>query len=74
MRRARQPCWCSAIRPDVSLAASSAAAFRTAEADGRLGSGAPEAAYAFGKMSLRAFVDGLATQGLDEMLKLAQQG
>jgi aminoglycoside phosphotransferase (APT) family kinase protein len=60
--------------PDVGLAASSPAAFRTAVAEGRLASGTPEVAYAFGKMSLAAFIDGLATPGLDEMLKLAKQG
>jgi aminoglycoside phosphotransferase (APT) family kinase protein len=60
--------------PDVGLAASSPAAFRTALAEGRLASGTPEIAYAFGKMSLAAFIDGLATPGFDEMLELAKQG
>lgn len=60
--------------PDVGLAASSPAAFRTAVAEGRLASGTPEVAYAFGKMSLAVFLDGLATPRLDEMLKLAKQG
>src|ERR1700746_979021 len=53
--------------PDVGLAASSPAAFRTAVKEGRLVSSTPEVAYAFGKMSLAAFIDGLATPGLDEM-------
>lgn len=60
--------------PDVGLAASSPAAFRAAVAEGRLASGTPETAYAFGKMSLAAFVDGLAATGFDETLKLAAQG
>ncbi len=60
--------------PDVGLAASSPAAFRAAVAEGRLASGTPETAYAFGKMSLAAFVDGLAAPGFDETLKLAAQG
>jgi Phosphotransferase enzyme family len=60
--------------PDIGLAASSPAAFRTAVAEGRLASGTPETAYAFGQMSLAAFIDGLATPGFDEMLKLAEQG
>jgi aminoglycoside phosphotransferase (APT) family kinase protein len=56
--------------PDVGLAAFTPAAFRTAVAEGRLASGAPETAYAFGRMSLAAFIDGLATPGFDAMLKL----
>jgi hypothetical protein len=60
--------------PQIGLAASSPAAFRTAVAEGRLASGTPEVAYAFGMMSLAAFIDGLATPGFDEILKLATQG
>jgi aminoglycoside phosphotransferase (APT) family kinase protein len=60
--------------PDVGLAAFTPGAFRTAVAEGRLASGTPEIAYAFGKMSLAAFIDGLATPEFDEMLKLAKQG
>ena len=60
--------------PAIGFAASSPAAFRTAVAEGRLASGTPEVAYAFGMMSLTAFIDGLATPGFDEMLKLATQG
>jgi aminoglycoside phosphotransferase (APT) family kinase protein len=60
--------------PDVGLAALTPAAFRAAVAEGRLASGTPETAYAFGKMSLAAFIDGLATPGFDEMLRLARQG
>jgi aminoglycoside phosphotransferase (APT) family kinase protein len=60
--------------PDVGLAASSPAAFRAAVAEGRLASGTPEVGYAFGKMSLAAFIDGLATPGFDEMLRRAEQG
>jgi aminoglycoside phosphotransferase (APT) family kinase protein len=60
--------------PDIGLAASSPAAFRAAVAEGRLASGTPEIAYAFGQMSLAAFIDGLARPGFDEMLKRAEQG
>jgi aminoglycoside phosphotransferase (APT) family kinase protein len=60
--------------PDIGLAASSPAAFRAAVVEGRLASGSPETAYAFGKMSLAAFIGGLATPGFDEMLKRAEQG
>jgi aminoglycoside phosphotransferase (APT) family kinase protein len=60
--------------PDIGVAASSPAAFRAAVAEGRLASGTPETAYAFGQMSLAAFIDGLATPEFDEMLKRAEQG
>lgn len=60
--------------PDVGLAASTPAAFRRAVAEGRLASGSPETAYAFGKMSLAAFIDGLAMPEFDAMLKQAEQG
>jgi aminoglycoside phosphotransferase (APT) family kinase protein len=60
--------------PEIGLAASSPAAFRAAVAEGRLASGSPEVAYAFGQMSLAAFIDGLATPGFGEMLKRAEQG
>jgi aminoglycoside phosphotransferase (APT) family kinase protein len=60
--------------PDIGLAASTPAAFRTAIAQRRLAPGTPEIAYAFGKMSLAAFIDGLAAPGFDEMLKLVKQG
>jgi aminoglycoside phosphotransferase (APT) family kinase protein len=60
--------------PDVGLAACTPAAFRAAVAEGRLATGTPEIAYAFGKMSLAAFTDGLATPAFDEMLKLIEQG
>ena len=60
--------------PDVGLAASTPAAFRSAVAEGRLASGTPETAYAFGKMSLGAFIDGLARPRFDETLELAKQG
>jgi aminoglycoside phosphotransferase (APT) family kinase protein len=62
------------IPPDIGLAASSPAAFRAAVAEGRLASGTPETAYAFGQMSLAAFIDGLATPGFNEMLRQAEQG
>ncbi len=60
--------------PDANLAAFTPAAFRAAVADGRLASGAPETAYAFAKMSLAAFIDGLAAPGFDEVLELVKQG
>jgi hypothetical protein len=60
--------------PDVGLAASGPAAFRAAVAAGRLAASTPETAYAFGQMSLAAFIDGLARPGFDEMLKRAEQG
>jgi aminoglycoside phosphotransferase (APT) family kinase protein len=60
--------------PDVGTAAFTPAAFRIAVAEGRLASGTPEVAYAFGRMSLAAFIDGLAAPGFDEMLKLLKQG
>lgn len=60
--------------PHASLAAFTPAAFRAAVAEGRLASGAPETAYAFGKMSLAAFIDGLRAPGFDEALELVEQG
>jgi aminoglycoside phosphotransferase (APT) family kinase protein len=60
--------------PDIGLAASSPAAFRAAVAEGRFAAGTPEIAFAFGKMSLAAFIDGLAAPGFGEMLKRAEQG
>lgn len=50
------------------------ATFRTAIAEGRLASGAPETAYAFARMSLAAFLDGVAAPGFQEVLKRAEQG
>jgi hypothetical protein len=60
--------------PDVGVTARTPAAFRTAVADGRLASGTAETAYAFAKMSLAAFIDGLAAPGFGEMLKRVQDG
>lgn len=60
--------------PDASLAAFTPAGFRAAVADGRLASGAPETAYAFGKMSLAAFIDGLKAPRFVEALELVKQG
>jgi hypothetical protein len=60
--------------PEIGSAASTPAAFRSAVAGGRLASGSPEIAYAFAKMSLAAFIDGLAAPGFDEMLKLVKKG
>jgi hypothetical protein len=58
----------------VGVTARTPAAFRTAVADGRLASGTAETAYAFAKMSLAAFIDGLAAPGFGEMLKRVQDG
>jgi aminoglycoside phosphotransferase (APT) family kinase protein len=49
-------------------------AFRTALAEGRLASGAPETAYAFGRMSLRAFIEGVSEPGFEETLAMVKQG
>lgn len=46
--------------------------FRAAVTEGRLASGSPEVAYAFGAMSLRAFVDGLTAPGFDRVLARMQ--
>ncbi len=59
---------------DASLGRLTPALFRAAVADGRLASGAPETAYAFAKMSLAAFVDGLAAPGFGEALAMAGRG
>ena len=50
------------------------APFRAAVADGRLRSGSPEIASAFGKMSLAACIQGLAAPGFDEVLSVVRQG
>lgn len=59
---------------DPDLQAFTPAGFRAAVADGRLRSGSPETAYAFGKMSLAAFVQGLAAPGFDEVLSMVKHG
>ncbi|WP_316196200.1 phosphotransferase [Bradyrhizobium sp. SZCCHNRI3052] len=48
--------------------------FRAAVAEGRLASGSPDVAYAFAKMSLTAFITGLAAPGFSEMLEVVKQG
>lgn len=48
--------------------------FKAAVGDGRLASGAPETAYAFGRMSLKAFIDGLAAPGFAETLDRMRRG
>jgi len=58
--------------PEDSLDALTPAAFRSAVADCRLESGS-EIAWAFGKMSLAAFIDGLSAPGIDQALELARQ-
>jgi aminoglycoside phosphotransferase (APT) family kinase protein len=57
-----------------NAAALTPAAFRTAVTEGRFESGSREVAYAFARMSLAAFIDGLGTPGFDEMLKRVQEG
>ncbi len=59
---------------DPSLEAFTPADFRAAVADGRLKSGSPQTAYAFGKVSLAAFRHGVAAPGFDEVLKVVSQG
>ena len=55
--------------PEADLAAMTPAAFRGAVAAGRLGADRPEAtAHAFGMMSLRAFVDGVAAPSFATMV------
>jgi len=49
-------------------------AFRAAVAQGRLASGSPDVAYAFAKMSLAAFITGLAAPGFSEVLEVVKQG
>jgi len=56
---------------EVSLDALSPAQFQTAAAQGRLAPG--EIGYAFGKMSLAAFIDGCSTRDFEEVLALARQ-
>jgi aminoglycoside phosphotransferase (APT) family kinase protein len=58
--------------PEQGLDALTPAGFRNAVAEGRLGSGS-EIAWAFGTMSLAAFIDGLSAPGFDEALGLARQ-
>lgn len=48
--------------------------FRAAVAQGRLASGAPETAYAFGRMSLATFLDGIAAPGFEALLERVRQG
>jgi len=55
----------------VSLDALSPAQFQAAAAQGRLAPG--EIGYAFGKMSLAAFVDGCSSRDFEEVLTLARQ-
>lgn len=59
---------------DPSLEAFTPADFRAAVVDGRLASGSPQTAYAFGKMSLAAFLSGIAAPGFDEVLQVVSQG
>ena len=60
--------------PDPNLDAFSPSGFRAAVADERLRSGSPETAYAFGKMSLAAFVEGIGAPGFADVLARVRQG
>ncbi len=57
--------------PDV--AALTPQAFRKAVAEGRLVSGSPEVAYAFGRMSLAEFLRGATAPDIDRTLDMASQ-
>ena len=57
--------------PVTSLEAFTPAGFLDAVADGALASGAPETAYAFGLMSLAAFLDGVTAPDFAATLSLA---
>lgn len=56
---------------EASLEALTPSEFRDAVADGRLGSGQAATAHAFGKMALRAFIDGTCEPGFARTLALA---
>jgi aminoglycoside phosphotransferase (APT) family kinase protein len=58
---------------EASLEALTPAEFKAAIADGRLGSGSAATAQAFGKMSLRAFVDGVSAPGFAATLDQAAE-
>lgn len=55
--------------PETTLDALTPEGFRAAVKDGRLGSGEQETAYAFGKMSLAAFLDGVRRPGFEAALE-----
>ena len=57
--------------PRASLQHLTPQAFRKAVADGRLGSGSPETAFAFAEMQLDAFLDGLRAPDFEATLRLA---
>jgi Ser/Thr protein kinase RdoA (MazF antagonist) len=60
--------------PDASLDGLTPSEFQRAAAEGRFASGEPDIAYAFGKMSLAAFLAGLSAPGFAETLALASEG
>jgi len=66
----------AAPRPhlDPTLISTTPGGFRAAVSDGRLKSGAPETAFAFGLMSLRAFLDGVSTDNFGELLERVEKG
>ncbi len=53
-------------------AAFTPAEFRNAVADGKLASGTPDTAYAFARMSLAAFLDGIGAPAFRDALKLVE--
>ena len=59
--------------PQRSLEALSPSGFRAAVAEGRFADGS-QIAYAFGLMSLAAFIDGVAATGFGDLLSLAKGG
>jgi hypothetical protein len=59
---------------DLALATLTPDGFRAAVAEGRLASGAPETAYAFGRMSLATFHDGVTAPGFGALLERVRRG
>jgi hypothetical protein len=60
--------------PPDTLAAYTPTEFRTAVADGALTSGSQSAAYAFGKMSLAAFLAGLRSSAFENRARRLGHG
>lgn len=60
--------------PDPGLDAFTPQGFRDAVADGRLGSGSPETAFAFAKMQLAAFLEGVQAPEFEATLRRAADG
>ena len=60
--------------PETSLDALTPDGFKAAVTEGRLASGSPEIARAFGMMSLAAFIDGCSAPDFNEALSMARDG